>query len=69
MFAGLEVNLNTDGEDWTFRIDGKTLRFGEDFLTSHDVDHILTTCHAAISQLKARPAQTTINIGASASWR
>jgi hypothetical protein len=56
MFAGSEVTLDTDGDYWTFGIDGKALCFAEDFLNSHDVDHILTVSHLAISELKARPA-------------
>ena len=63
MFTGSQITLNTDGNYWTFRVDGKALRFTENFLTSHDVDHVLTMCHAAISELKARPAGTTINVG------
>ena len=64
MFAGSGVTLGTDGDYWTFSIDSKALRFAGDFLNSHDVDHILTLCHAAISELKARPTVATINIGA-----
>ncbi len=64
MFVGSEVTLDTDGHYWTFSIDSKALRFAEDFLNFHDVDHILTACHAAISELKARPTVATINIGA-----
>ena len=66
MFAGSEVTPDTDGDYWTFRIDGKALRFADEFLRSHDVDHILTMCHAAISELKGRPADATIRIDGSA---
>lgn len=64
MFTGWEATLHDDGDYWTFRISGKTLRFAEDFLKASDVDHILTMCHAAISELKKRPALQTVRIGA-----
>ena len=63
IFAGVRVTLDTDGDYWTFGIDSKALRFGEDFLKSQDVDYILTMCHAAVSELKTRPEKTTIQIG------
>lgn len=62
MFSGREVMLDTDGDSWTFKIDGKRLRFDEDFLKSHEVDYILSACHAAVAELKARPEKTTVNI-------
>jgi hypothetical protein len=65
MFLGCEITLDTDGDVWAFEIDGKRLRFGEHILKSHDVNYVLSACHAAITELKARPERTTVTIVAS----
>ena len=64
VFAGLAVTMRKQGESWKFNIDGKALRFSEDFLTAYDVDHILSMCHLAIAELRSRPSDTTIHVGA-----
>ena len=64
VFPGLAVTMRKQGESWKFDIDGKALRFGEDFLNAYDVDHILSMCHLGIAELRSRPTATTIHIGA-----
>jgi hypothetical protein len=66
VFPGVAVTMRKEGRSWKFKIDGKALRFAEDFLTTYDVDHILSMCHLAIAELRSRPADTTIHIGAPA---
>jgi hypothetical protein len=64
MFPGSEATLHSDGAYVTFTISGKRLRFTQDFLKADDLDHVLVMCHAAISELKRRPALATVRIGA-----
>ncbi|MDB5923955.1 MAG: hypothetical protein JWN13_2891 [Betaproteobacteria bacterium] len=64
VFPGLAVTMRKQGTTWKFNVDGKALRFSEDFLTAYDVDHILSMCHLGIAELRSRPTDTTIHIGA-----
>jgi hypothetical protein len=64
VFPGFAVTMRKEGASWRFRVDHKALRFDEEFLSGYDVDHILSMCHLAIAELRLRPSDTTIHVGA-----
>lgn len=62
LLPGMQVTLDSNDDRRQFRVDGKAICFTEEFLKAHDIDYILTLCHAAVSELKARPTTSTINV-------
>ena len=64
VFTGLRVTKKKDRDGWRFTVDGKSLRFSEEFLAAYDIDYVLSMCHLAIGELRARPAKTTVHVGA-----
>ena len=66
LFSGSQVAVSREGGAWSFAVSGKSLRFTEEFLSNYDVDHVLSMCHIALSELRTRPTKTTIHIAAPA---
>jgi hypothetical protein len=64
LFPGSDVTLEKGPGVCIFRFGGdKVLEFGERLLASHDVDFVLTGCHAAAAGLKENPDVKTVQIG------